>query len=59
MAGDEITATTQYYFQNNVTNGTGDNLTTDILTTLVQSILGSNNTGLAKGNTTEISNQLG
>ncbi|MDB5221575.1 MAG: repeat-associated core domain protein [Chitinophagaceae bacterium] len=59
MAGDVITATSQYYFQNNVTNGTGDNLTSDILATLAQSILGSSNTGLAKGNTTNITNQLG
>ena len=59
MAGDQISATSQYYFQNNVTNSTGDNLTTDILATLVQSILGSSNTGLAKGNTTNITNQLG
>ncbi len=58
MAGDQISASTKYYYQNAVTNGTGDNLTAPILTALVQSILGSPATGLAKGNSTNISNQL-
>lgn len=58
MAGDEITATSQYYYQNAVTNTTGNTLATDVLTMLINSILGSSSTGLAKGNTTNISNQL-
>jgi RHS repeat-associated protein len=58
MAGDQISATTQYYYQNNVTNGTGNNLTNDVLNQMLQSILGSSSTGLAKGNTTSISNNL-
>jgi RHS repeat-associated protein len=58
MAGDQLSATTQYYYQNAVTNTTGNNLTTSIVTALVQSILGSPATGLAKGNTTNISTQL-
>jgi RHS repeat-associated protein len=49
---------TQYYYQNLVTNGTGNNLTTSIVTALIQSILGSPATGLAKGNITNISNQF-
>jgi RHS repeat-associated protein len=58
MAGDQLSATTQYYYQNAVTNTTGNNLTSSIVTALVQSILGSPATGLAKGNTTNISTQL-
>ena len=58
MAGDQLSATTKYYYQNAVTNTTGDNLTTSIVTALIQSILGSPATGLAKGNSTNISNQL-
>ncbi len=58
MAGDQLSATTKYYYQNAVTNSTGDNLTAPILTALVQSILGSPATGLAKGNSANISNQL-
>ncbi|MDE3184870.1 MAG: hypothetical protein KGM16_15775 [Bacteroidota bacterium] len=58
MAGDQISASTSYYYQDPVTNGTGNNLTASILTTLVQSILGSPATGLAKGNTSDISTQL-
>lgn len=58
MAGDTINAMTQYYYQNPVTNGTGNNLTSSIITALVQSILGSPATGLAKGNTANISTQL-
>ena len=41
-----------------ITNGTGNNLTGPIITSLVQSILGSPATGLAKGNTTPISTNL-
>ena len=59
MAGDQISATTQYYYQNAVTNTTGNNLTTSIVTALIQSILGSPaTTGLDKGNTTPISTEL-
>jgi hypothetical protein len=58
MAGDQLSATTKYYYQNAVTNTTGNNLTTSIVTALIQSILGSPATGLAKGNTTPISTQL-
>ena len=38
MAGDQLSATTQYYYQNAVTNTTGNNLTTSIVTALIQSI---------------------
>jgi hypothetical protein len=58
MAGDQISAATDYYYQNPVTNGTGNNLTASIVTSLIQSILGSPATGLAKGNATPISNNL-
>ncbi len=58
MAGDQINAMAKYYYQNAVTNGTGNNLTASIVTALVQSILGSPATGPAKGNTTPISTQL-
>lgn len=58
MAGDQISAATNYYYQNNVTNTSGNNFTNDVITTLINSILGSGSTGLAKGNTVNISNQL-
>jgi RHS repeat-associated protein len=58
MAGDEITATTNYYYQNPVVNSTGNNLTGPIITSLVQSILGGPATSLIKGNTTPISTNL-
>ncbi len=58
MAGDQLNATAKYYYQNPVTNGTGNNLTSSIVTALIQSILGSPATGLAKGNTAPISTQL-
>ena len=58
MAGDQLNATTKYYYQNAVTNGTGNALTPSIVAALIQSILGSPATGLAKGNTTPISTQL-
>jgi RHS repeat-associated protein len=59
MAGDEITATTQYYYQNAVTNGTGNNLSGQIITSLIQSILGSSSAStLAKSNTANINTEL-
>lgn len=59
MAGDQINATASYYYQNPVTNGTGNNLTTTIVTALAQTILGSPaTTTLDKGNTTPISTEL-
>ena len=59
MAGDQINATASYYYQNPVTNGTGNNLTTSIVTALAQTILGSPvTTSLDKGNTTPISTEL-
>jgi RHS repeat-associated protein len=59
MAGDQINATASYYYQNPVTNGTGNYLTTSIVTALAQTILGSPaTTSLDKGNTTPISTEL-
>jgi len=59
MAGDQINATVSYYYQNPVTNGTGNDLTTSIVTALAQTILGSAvTTSLDKGNTTPISTEL-
>jgi len=40
MAGDKISTTTQYYYPNSVTNGTGTSVITDILGSLVQAIGG-------------------
>ena len=54
MAGDEISATAGYYYQNPVVNNTGNTLTESILHSLVQSILGSPATGIAKQNTSGI-----
>src|SRR5690606_30351271 len=58
MAGDELSATTNYYYKDPVTNSTGNNLSATIITSLIQSILGSPAAGLAKTNTTGIANQL-
>lgn len=58
MADDRISTTTQYYYQNNTTNTTGNNLTTAIITSLIQALLGSPSTGVAKGNSGIISNEL-
>jgi hypothetical protein len=44
MAGDVLNATTLYYYQNPVTNGTGGNLTQQVLTSLLAGIGGSNST---------------
>ncbi|HRH47299.1 MAG TPA: DUF6443 domain-containing protein [Panacibacter sp.] len=60
MAGDVINATTQYYYQNPVTNAAGTTtLTTDIINALLQVINGSTSTSsLVKGGSNNIGTQL-
>jgi RHS repeat-associated protein len=59
MAGDVVTATTQYYYKDPVVNGTGNNLVNDVLTTLVQTITGSAATNsVTKGAVSNISGDL-
>lgn len=60
MAGDQISAMTQYYYQNPVTNSTGNNLVNDVIGSLLQSLSGSSIVApLAKDGATGISTQLG
>lgn len=60
MAGDKITASTQYYYQNPVTNTTGTTtLVNDVITSILQAITGSGaTTSVLKGATTNISGDL-
>ena len=60
MAGDALNATTQYYYQNPVTNtNTPTTLTQDIITSLIAAITGSGSTGsTVKGGTAGINTQL-
>lgn len=59
MAGDLITATTEYYIQNLVTNTTGNSLTTPVLNTLIATLSGSGATSsLVKGGSAGINTQL-
>jgi RHS repeat-associated protein len=60
MAGDLITATADYYYQNAVANTTGNNLTTPVLNALIAAITGSSSTSsLVKSGSGNISTQLG
>lgn len=60
MAGDQLSAMTEYYYQNPVSNSTGSNLVNSVLADLVQSITGSAATNaLTKNATTNISTGLG
>ncbi len=61
MAGDQLTATTLYYFQNAVTNTSRTtSLPQDVLNALISAIGGSNQTNtLVKGASGNISTQLG
>ncbi len=59
MAGDELSATTQYYYQNPVVNQTGNNLTSNVINALIQAISGSSNTiSVIKGSAGNISTNL-
>lgn len=61
MAGDEVSATTIYYYQSSVTNISGTSHVTDVLGSLAQAIAGgAATTGLAHGSTaaTAITGQL-
>jgi RHS repeat-associated protein len=61
MAGDEITAQTIYYYQNNVTNQAGGpSFVSDVLVSLAQAISGSPITsGVTKSVASNITTQLG
>jgi RHS repeat-associated protein len=59
MAGDQVSATVQYYYQS-ATGGDNPNLVSTLLSSLGQAIMGSNATGsLVKGNVTGVTSQLG
>lgn len=59
MAGDVISTSASYYYKNPVANGTGNNLTTNVLTSLVGAISSSTSAGeLVKGATGNITTQL-
>lgn len=60
MAGDEVSAQTQYYYQAGVTNGSGgNNLISSILTALTNTISGSGVTNpVTKGAAANITGQL-
>lgn len=60
MAGDEISATSMYYYQTTNTNTAGGpSLITDVINGLISAITGSSTTsGLLKGNTSLINTQL-
>jgi RHS repeat-associated protein len=60
MAGDQVSAQTDYYYQNAVTNNNGGpSLLSDLLTSLVNAISGSSATSsLIKSNATVINTQL-
>jgi hypothetical protein len=49
----------RYYYQSAVTHGTGNNLSSNVITSLIQLILGSSSaSGLAKSNTANINSAL-
>src|SRR5690606_12588025 len=60
MAGDEVSATTLYYYQNNVVNtNSGNNLLSSIISALTGAISSSAVTdGVTKGAATNITNNL-
>ena len=59
MAGDQLSAMSQYWYQNPVSNGSGSTLVSDVLSSLVQAITGSAATSVVtKEATTNISTQL-
>lgn len=59
MAGDEISATTQYYYQNAVVNTTGgSSFLTDVINGIVNAISGSSASSVLKANAATVGTQL-
>jgi hypothetical protein len=60
-AGDELSATTQYFYKSAVSNnGGGNQLATDVLASLLQAISGGLSTkGVTKASAANITSQLG
>jgi RHS repeat-associated protein len=59
MAGDQLSAMSQYWYQNPVSNGSGSTLVSDVVSSLLQAITGSAATSVVtKEATTNISTQL-
>lgn len=58
MAGDNITANVQYFYKNTVTNGTGGNLVSNVLGSLVMAISGSTSSVTSAAHGTAVANNI-